>query len=377
MRASRLLSILLLLQNRGRMTAKELADELEVSVRTVYRDMESLGAAGVPVYGDAGHSGGYSLVDGYRTRLTGLHGDEADALALAGLPGPAAELGLGAVLAAAQLKVTAALPSSLRERTGRIQERFHLDAPGWYREAEPLAYLTAIADAVWNQRPIRVRYHRWAEPQEVDRSLNPYGIVLKGGSWYLVAADARGEPRVLTYRISQIRDLTVDEDAVFERPAGFDLAEYWRASLADFDARRFRSEAVLLVTAGVLERMPDLLEPAVARAARLSAEPASGSASAWDGNARKGWLRITIPIESVPHTLPQLLQFGGDLQVVEPPDLRRAMVRAATAILERYPCGAEEAEIVTDAGSAVNAAVSVTTEVATQGAAYSGKSGFE
>ncbi|MFC1415636.1 helix-turn-helix transcriptional regulator [Streptacidiphilus cavernicola] len=323
MRASRLLSIVLLLQSRGRMTAQELADELEVSVRTVYRDMESLGAAGVPVYGDPGHDGGYALLDGYRTRLTGLHGDEADALSLAGLPGPAAELGLGSVLAVAQLKLDAALPPVLRERSARIRERFHLDAPGWYRAAEPLPHLTAVADAVWNERPLRLRYRRWAEPREVEREVSPLGVVLKGGVWYLVAAAGSGAgagPVVRTYRVSQILELAPGApDGGFERPDGFDLAGYWQASLADFDARRFHGEAVLRLSPEALRRMPDLFDSAVLAAVEASA----GAPDA------RGWVRAVIPIESTAHALGEVFRLGWGVEVLAPTELRRLVARTA------------------------------------------------
>jgi predicted DNA-binding transcriptional regulator YafY len=199
MRASRLVSILLLLQTRGRQTAEELAAELEVSVRTIYRDMESLHAAGIPLYGDAGHRGGYQLLDGYRTRLTGLSADEANALFLSGLPGPAAELGLGSVLAAAQLKVRAALPQGMAAQVGHIQARFHLDAPGWYTQVEDVPLLPAVANAVWHGKVLQVRYRRWKAPTDVDRRLEPYGLVLKGGRWYLVAG-----PGPRTYRVDQM-----------------------------------------------------------------------------------------------------------------------------------------------------------------------------
>lgn len=224
MRASRLLSLLLLLQARGRMTARELSDELEVSLRTIYRDVESLSAAGVPVYADRGPTGGYQLLDGYRTRLTGMTGDEADTLFLAGMPGPAAELGLGAMLAAAELKLLAALPPELGGRAARVRQRFHLDAPGWFRQDEPTPHLAALADAVWNDRLVEVRYRRWKQPREVTRTLAPLGVVLKAGRWYLVA---RAGEETRTYRVGEVLEVTT-LDGRFARPDDFDLAGFWQ-----------------------------------------------------------------------------------------------------------------------------------------------------
>ena len=160
MRASRLVQLLLLLQTNGKMTASRLAEELEVSVRTIYRDIEALSGAGVPIYAEAGPGGGVRLVDGYRTRLTGLTAEEAEALALSGLPGAASELGLGTVLAAAQLKVDAALPPELRSRAVRMRERFHLDAPGWFAREEPVPHLAALSRAVWEEQRVEIRYRK-------------------------------------------------------------------------------------------------------------------------------------------------------------------------------------------------------------------------
>ncbi|MFI6639554.1 helix-turn-helix transcriptional regulator [Streptomyces sp. NPDC050504] len=322
MRAPRLISLVLLLQNRGRLTAGELAEELDVSVRTVYRDIDSLNSAGIPVYGDAGHGGGYQLLDGYRTRLTGLHADEAESLFLAGLPGAADDLGLGEVLAAAQLKLTAALPAPLRDRAGRIRERFHLDALGWYREQDSPPDLVALADAVWNQRRIRVRYRRWARPQEVERELDPYGLVLKAGVWYLVAAV---DGAVRTYRVSSILRLDVGE-AVFERPDEFDLAAHWRDYLAAYDARRLRLQASVRISPALLSALPDRLDAALVRAVEDSAGPPGPD----------GWVPATVPLESVELAVPVLLSLGPDIEVLAPGELRRALAERAAAVLDRY-----------------------------------------
>ncbi len=258
MRASRLLSLLLLLQTRGRMTAQQLADELEVSVRTIYRDVDALNAAGVPLYGDAGHDGGYQLLDGYRTRLTGLTPAEAEALFLSGLPGPAAELGLGGVLAAATLKLRAALPASMQENADRLSERFYLDAPGWYRPERKVPCLAEVAGAVWERQVIRVRYSRWKAPEEVVRTIEPHGLVLKAGTWYVVA---RCEGSFRTYRVDQIAE-AVPTGEVFERAPGFGLAGYWREYLADFQQRLHTGHAVIRVSPAGAERMRILLSAA-------------------------------------------------------------------------------------------------------------------
>ncbi|MER8100962.1 WYL domain-containing protein [Kitasatospora sp. NPDC094016] len=322
MRASRLISLLLLLQNRGRMTARQLADELEVSVRTVYRDLEALGAAGIPLFGEAGHGGGYQLLDGYRTRLTGLTADESQALFLAGLPGQAAELGLGEVLAAAQLKLRAALPAELRERAGRIQERFHLDAPGWYGDVDETPHLAAVAAALWDRRRVWVRYRRWKAPTEVERRLEPYGLVLKAGRWYLVAAADGATPR--TYRVDQILELR-ELGEEFEMPAGFDLVAHWRDGLADFHARLHTAEATVRLSSRGVARGREQFGRAFDRAVADS-----GVAEA------DGWTRASVPIESLGHAHDGFLGLGTDVEVLEPPELRARLAATARALADRY-----------------------------------------
>ncbi|PZS13722.1 MAG: transcriptional regulator [Pseudonocardiales bacterium] len=323
MRSSRLLSILLRLNVHGRVSAQQLADELEVSLRTIYRDIEALGAAGIPVYATRGRHGGFQLMDNYRTRLTGISPDEADALFLAGLPGAAADLGLGSVLAATQLKLLAALPPELRERAGRIRDRFHLDAPGWLREVDAPPHLVSIADAVWSQRRVEVRYER-ANRTVVDRVLEPLGLVLKGGTWYLVAsvrADGRG-PR--TYRVSRVRAVEVLEQA-FQRPDGFDLATHWADYQREYEQRIFKDSATIRLSADGRSLL-FLIGTAAARAGHAAMQAPDPD----------GWARTTVPIESVRHALHGLMQLGADVEVLEPVELRELVANSAQAMTRRY-----------------------------------------
>lgn len=315
MRASRLVSILLLLQARGRLTAAQLADEFEVSIRTIYRDVESLHEAGVPLYGDAGHRGGYRLVDGYRTRLNGLSADEAKALFLSGLPGPASELGFGQVLATAELKLLAALPRGLGDQAGRVQARFYLDAPGWYQEADEVPTLPEVANAVWHGRVLQVRYRRWKEPTDVSRRLEPYGLVLKAGRWYLVAG-----PGPRTYRVDQILELRVLDES-FTIPEGFELAGYWQAWMADFHAGLHRGDA--------------LVRLAPAAAGQLSGPAARAIAESGVAEA-DGWIRAVLPIESAERACRDFLAMGPDVEVLGPPALRERVAAAARATAARY-----------------------------------------
>lgn len=322
MRAARLVQLLLLLQVHRKLTATQLAERLEVSVRTIYRDMEALSAAGVPVFAEPGPGGGCTLVDGYHTRLTGLTPDEAEALALAGLPGAAADLGLGTVLAAAQLKVDAALPPELRRRAVRVRERFHLDAPGWFTREEATPHLATLARAVWEERQVKMAYER--ADSVVHRTIHPLGLVMKAGKWYLVAGvGPASSPR--TYRVSRVRSAELLSGAI-DRSDAFELATYWEASAEAFARSMLRHEVVARVRADRIWALRFALEPA-------AAEAAIASASEPDAD---GWARVSIPTESYDYAHDDVLRLGPDLEVLDPPALRDRLAATARAMAERY-----------------------------------------
>lgn len=340
MRASRLLSLQMLLETRGRMSAQALAEALEVSVRTLYRDVDQLSAAGVPIYAERGRNGGFALLPGWRTTLTGLTPAEAQAVFLSGLPGPARDLGLGGDVEGARLKLLAALPAAWRDDAQRVSHRLHLDPVDWYRESDATPHLAAVAAAVWNGHQIQMRYESWAGT--VQRTVAPLALVLKAGVWYLVALPAdqvnrearrkgtagaarkkdTSAPR--TYRISNIQAVQ-PLSAPVRRPARFDLPRYWADAIRRFEAGLYTGEAELLATPEGLKGL-----------AAISSAVARGVAAAPPSRRQDGRVALTIPIESIAHATAQLLRHSPAVEVVRPLALRRALIERVRATARLY-----------------------------------------
>jgi predicted DNA-binding transcriptional regulator YafY len=247
---------------------------------------------------------------------------EAEALALAGMPGPAAELGLGGVLAAAQLKLDAALPAEMRARAALVRERFHLDAPGWYYDNDSVPHLSAVADTVWKQQRIEIRYRRWRAPTDVTRRLDPHGIVLKAGKWYLVA---RGHGGMRTYRVNQILGLAVLAEE-FERAEDFDLAEYWAAGIMEFRAGLRQGDATIRLSPAGRDRAAELYNAETVRAVRATASPPD----------HDGWVTAVVPIESIENAQSEFLRLGADVEIIEPAELRARMAAASRGLASIY-----------------------------------------
>ncbi|EYT80698.1 transcriptional regulator [Streptomyces sp. Tu 6176] len=346
MRAARLIRMVLLLQARQPMTAAELARELEVSERTVTRDAQALSEAGVPVYADRGRAGGYRLVGGYRTRLTGLARDEAEALFLSGVPDALRDMGLADAASAARLKVSAALLPSVRDAPRTAAQRFHLDAPAWFREPEVPELLPAVAEAVRADRVVTVRYRRGAGEDggrgEVTRELEPYGLVLKAGVWYLCArvAEARaagGEPPSAppaappgfrVYRVDRFTAVEAREGdgAGFARDESFDLPAFWAERAEQFARSILRAEAVVRLSEEGARRLAQVVDPVAARAALAGAPPA-------DAHGRR---TVTLPVESEEVAHAQLTALGPEAEVLAPPSLRARLARDARRLALLY-----------------------------------------
>jgi len=334
MRSDRLLSLLLILQARGRVTAPAVAAELEVSVRTVYRDVEALSAAGVPVWTEQGRGGGIALMPGYRTDMTGLTAQESRALvALTGRAVPD-DLGMGSALAAAVHKLVAAVPASHRAAAEQARDRVLVDHAGWYRQSTQAPHLTAVQEAVWSDRRLRIHY-RHGDGEAAQYLLDPYGLVVKAGVWYLVAGH-RGRSRL--FRIDRLLAAEV-LDAPARRPGHLDLAAEWARLRADVE----RPREVVDVRVRVREsRVPTLLRVTRGQRTPDDAREENGPAERSSETDATGWRTFTLAFRAPGAAVAALLGFGGDVEVLEPPAVRALLVETARAALTRHTAATDQ-----------------------------------
>jgi predicted DNA-binding transcriptional regulator YafY len=294
-----------------------MADELEVSVRTIYRDMDQLSAAGIPVIADRGCTGGFKLIDGFRAQLGSLTAAEAETLFLASLPSQAAELGLAELTGAARTKLLAALP--LGSKTEQFGSRFHLDARGWFTPTEPVPQLPTIAQAVRKSRLLRIRYG--GDRNGAWRNVGPAGLVLKGGVWYLVA---QKNDTFRTYRVARITMAEVIESP-YIRPLHFDLPAHWERSSHAFEVSSYRLEVIARLSPrgrSLLGLLGHYVEKSVSK-----------TASAPDG---QGWVRCKIPLEDAEFGIRELMRLGQDVEVISPRSLRKQVEQTLRQTLQNY-----------------------------------------
>ncbi|MCX4996058.1 YafY family transcriptional regulator [Streptomyces longwoodensis] len=318
MKSDRLLAILLLLQTRGRVPAPELAERLEVSVRTIYRDVEALSASGVPVYAERGRHGGIELLPGFRTDVTGLTADESRALFILAAEGAHAALGLDAALGSALRKVMAALPAPHRPAAEVTSRRILVDATRWKGGPQPAADLDTLQDAVFADRRLRLRYRHSGAREPRTYTVDPYGLVAKAGVWYLVA-DRRGTPQL--FRADRVRSATVLDDPVRRRP-GVELADAWEVVRRQVEER----PDALAVTARV--RRPRLDMFLRMNAAHLTGPPAED-----DGASEWVTVRLAFPFVLA---VRQLLAFSDQVEVLDPPEARAELRAAAASVTQLY-----------------------------------------
>lgn len=320
MRADRLLSLLMLLQTRGKLSASALAQELEVSERTIFRDIEALERAGVPIYADRGRDGGYALVDRYRTRLTGLSEDEVRALFMLSVPAPLADLGLTQPLKAALLKLSAALPADRRGDEAHVRQRFYLDAAGWERDAGPTPHLHTVHRAVSQDRRLVLTYRPLFSP-EIELTVDPYGLVVKAGEWYLVFAH---QGRVRARRVAEFLNVREAGES-FTRPAEFVLESFWKAWCAERAERHDLFKVRARIAPGARDWLPFY----------LGGRSQEALASAGPPDAQ-GWVTLDLTFDALESARARLLPLGGAVEVLAPDALRLSMADFAAQIAKAY-----------------------------------------
>ncbi|GCE31846.1 transcriptional regulator [Dictyobacter alpinus] len=320
MRADRLLMILLLLQARGRMTAQELAGRLEVSERTIYRDLQALGQAGIPVYAETGTGGGYSLIEQYQTRLTGFTKSEVRALAPSQSPGPLHDLGLGSALEAAFLKLEAVLSPHWHGDIDTVKRSIHLDSTGWLWTKESVPFLPLLNEALWLGQKVEIEYRRH-DGQIRQRVIDPYGFVAKSTVWYLIGA-VDGQLR--TFRVSRVYAARMLAETS-QRPLDFDVREYWEKWHRTLEASYTPYAVRLRLAPEGVQRLFEITDETVR--ASMTEEPLSDD---W------GWRLITMTFSSLLHAQTITMGVGNLLEVLEPLELREAIRAQARQIVALY-----------------------------------------
>ena len=321
MRADRLIAMLMLLQTKGRMTAQELSEQLEVSTRTVYRDLDALSASGVPVYAERGPNGGCELMERYRTNLTGLTESEVRALFMFTVPNLLADLGANKASEAAMLKLTASLPTPFQKDANEVRAKLHLDAAGWFQPKDPVPFLSMLQDAVWQEQRVRLEYRR-GDGRWVKRLIDPFGLVAKASIWYVVGAIYGGMPTV--YRVSRIQSAEVT-GSVFERPKNFDLAKFWQEWCDQFEQKQAAFPVTLRVQPEGVTALTHQLGEGVMQLV-LGAE----------SMAQDGSVVIELQFAAVADACQKLVGLGTAVQILSPDSLRQHVVRHAKALLEMY-----------------------------------------
>lgn len=318
MRADRLLSIVLLLQAHHQMTSRDLATRLEVSERTIHRDMEALSGAGIPVTAARGLGGGWSLLGDYRTSLTGLTESEMQTLFLSTPAKLLADLKLDKAADGALLKLLASVPVTLRKSAERARERIHVDVAGWSRREEAVPFLPVLQEAIWLERRLSFTYERGVECEQVERSIDPFGLVAKGSVWYLVGSVGG---RVLTYRVSRIsRADVLNEHATI--PDDFNLADYWKHSSSLFKTTAPKYVATFWASPDIVPRLPF-----AGRFARVTEIEESDS---------RGWRKVLIGFDVEEMACEYAVSFGPSLEVIEPQTLREKVVAMTMETLKFY-----------------------------------------
>ena len=326
MKSDRMLSILLLLQTRGRVPATELAERLEVSVRTIFRDVDALSSAGVPVYAERGRNGGIALLPGYRTDMTGLTADEARALFVLVTDRAHADLGLGPAIGSALRKVMAALPPPHRDAAALTRRRILVDPVRWRSGPRAVADLGVLQDAVFTDRRLRLRYRHGRDDREASYTVDPYGLVDKAGVWYLVA-DHRGRPQL--FRVDRILAASVADEPV-RRRAGAELADVWDTLRRRIDDLPTGLDVVVKVRRASVRRFLGICHADLSAPPPAEAEP--------DADGAPEWVEFRLRYRTLDGARP-LLAFGPDVEVTSPEELREELARLATETAALYSGG--------------------------------------